>query len=409
MKIRSITCFLDPTHDHDGNVLGNVAKFSSEAIERLRHLGVEVETTRLSSPPFSKLVDCSNRDKALEFAKGFQASAASSGFAYASCGPSLPDQPASEALVPEILNTARGIFVSTFIADCRFLYPRAIHSAAQTIKQASTITPDGFTNLNFAALANTRPYGPFFPGSYAAAGEKPAYSLAIECADAVVTTFGSNASLPEMRENLLATLNEFAHKVSQALNPLGYSHDVEFKGFDFSPAPFPEPGCSLGGGIEALGVELGKTGALAAASILAHTLNSGRWKHAGYNGLMMPVLEDSLLAERAAAGQLSVKDLLLYSSVCGTGLDTVPLPGDISVAELESILWDVAALAVRLGKPLTARLMPIPGKKAGDTTEFKFGYFANSRVMSVEGQQVRAPLESAEPIPLAPRTPNGHL
>jgi len=192
------------------------------------------------------------------------------------------------------------------------------------------------------------------------------------------------------------------------LDPLAYSFDIEFKGFDFSPAPFPEAACSLGGGIEALGIGLGRHGALAAAAVVADTLDAGRWKRAGFNGLMLPVLEDSLLAERAADGQLSVEDLLLYSAVCGTGLDTVPLPGDISVPEIESILWDVAALAVRLGKPLTARLMPVPGKKAGDPTEFNFGYFANSRIMRVEAQPVRPPLDSSDPVLLTPRDPNSH-
>ena len=88
-----------------------------------------------------------------------------------------------------------------------------------------------------------------------------------------------------------------------------------------------------------------------------------------FSGLMLPVLEDSVLAERAAEGTLTIKDLLLYSAVCGTGLDTVPLAGDINANQISSILMDLAALSLRLDKPLTARLMPIPGKKAGDLTE----------------------------------------
>ena len=72
---------------------------------------------------------------------------------------------------------------------------------------------------------------------------------------------------------------------------------------------------------------------------------------------MLPVLEDSVLALRAAEGQLTVSDLLSYSAVCGVGLDTVPLPGDTSEDTLTGILLDVAALATRLNKPLTARLI----------------------------------------------------
>ena len=68
---------------------------------------------------------------------------------------------------------------------------------------------------------------------------------------------------------------------------------------------------------------------------------------------------------------LTVKDLLMYSAVCGTGLDTVPIPGDTTNAQISALLLDICALALRLHKPLTARLMPIPGKKAGDATSFQ--------------------------------------
>jgi len=70
----------------------------------------------------------------------------------------------------------------------------------------------------------------------------------------------------------------------------------------------------------------------------------------------MPVLEDATLAQRAEEGTLTVKDLLLYSAVCGTGLDTVPLPGDTTNEQITAILLDLSALALRLDKPLTARL-----------------------------------------------------
>jgi uncharacterized protein (UPF0210 family) len=56
----------------------------------------------------------------------------------------------------------------------------------------------------------------------------------------------------------------------------------------------------------------------------------------------------------------------LYSAVCGTGLDTIPIAGDIPVERVAKLLEEVALLARRWNKPLTARLFPVPGKKAGD-------------------------------------------
>jgi uncharacterized protein (UPF0210 family) len=125
-------------------------------------------------------------------------------------------------------------------------------------------------------------------------------------------------------------------------------------------------------------------------------LDQADFPRAGFNGLMLPLLEDSALAARAAQGVLSVKDLLLYSTVCGTGLDTIPLPGDTTQEQLYALLLDLAALSTRLDKPLTARLMPIPGKKAGDPTNFDFPYFANSRVLALEADPLGGLLAGKE-------------
>jgi hypothetical protein len=100
---------------------------------------------------------------------------------------------------------------------------------------------------------------------------------------------------------------------------------------------------------------------------------------------------------------LTVKDMLLYSAVCGTGLDTVPLPGDASVEQLAALLLDVAVLAHRLDKPLTARLMPVPGKKAGEPTGFDFEFFANSRVMALEAGGLMGALAGSEPLEIITR------
>ena len=124
---------------------------------------------------------------------------------------------------------------------------------------------------------------------------------------------------------------------------------------------------------------------------------------AGFSGLFLPVLEDATLARRVAEGSLGVMDLLLYSAVCGTGLDTIPLPGDTTTEQLSAVLLDLASLSSRLDKPLTARLMPIPGKKAGDPTGFSFDYFANSRVMALNALPMQRFLAGQETFGLRKR------
>jgi len=74
---------------------------------------------------------------------------------------------------------------------------------------------------------------------------------------------------------------------------------------------------------------------------------------------MLPVLEEAVLGKRWEQGLLQVHQLLLYSAVCGTGLDTVPLPGNTEAEAIAGLLLDVAMLALRLNKPLSARLFPV--------------------------------------------------
>ncbi len=99
---------------------------------------------------------------------------------------------------------------------------------------------------------------------------------------------------------------------------------------------------------------------------------------------MLPVLEDRVLAQRASEQRFGVRDLLLYSSVCGTGLDVVPIPADTSLQTLSGLITDVAALSTRLRKPLSLRLLLVPGTKAGDLATFDDPLLTACRVMKID-------------------------
>ena len=116
---------------------------------------------------------------------------------------------------------------------------------------------------------------------------------------------------------------------------------------------------------------------MAAAANNARAVKTVLVKQAGYAGLMVPVMEDSVLAQRWSESAYNLDSLLAYSAVCGTGLDTVPLPGDVSEEQLARIIGDMASLAFRWKKPLSARLLPVLGKKAGDRTEFENSVLTN--------------------------------
>ncbi|HZW04708.1 MAG TPA: DUF711 family protein [Anaerolineaceae bacterium] len=405
MKIRSITSFYDPGASGASATLDHLTNLTSVARSRFESAGYEVQTTRLATVPFPGLVPSCCDESAIHLVKLLEHEASSHGFAYISFGPALPEYPDSYRLIPTMLAETENAFFSGVVAtaDGQVHLP-AVRACAEIIAAAATITPDGFANLRFSAIANLPPGGPFFPSGYHAPGQPPRFAIAAEAADVVYQAFSSAQTLVEARRTALDALEAHAQALEAIAESIRREFDVAFGGFDFSPAPHPSEGRSLGGALAALGVPaLGQNGSLAAAAFLADLLDRGRWPRAGFNGLMMPVLEDAVLAARSAAGDLTVKDLLLYSAVCGTGLDTVPLPGDSTPDQLSAVLLDVAALSIRLDKPLTARLMPIPGKIAGDPTDFVFDYFANGRVMALPSSGLSGLLAGEESFDLKPR------
>lgn len=406
MKIRSITYFCNPGWPVDEGILQRAGMFARAAREAFQTAGYEVQTMRLALPPFMSYLPETELLPAL--AQAVEKLAAEHGIDYVSLGPAFPDSLESYSAIPDALSATQNAFFSGSLTtpDGRVSLP-AVRACAQVIHQAAPVTPDGFTNLRFAALANVMPGSPFFPAAYHA-GSEPVFAIATEAADLAVQAFRQAKTLVEAQHSLSTAIESHAHKLeataAELVGQVGAHPGVHFGGSDFSLAPFPDEALSLGTALEALGVSsLGLHGSLAAAAILADAIDQAQFQRVGFSGLMLPVLEDAILAQRAAEGTLSVKDMLLYSAVCGTGLDTLPLPGDTTPEQLSALLLDLAAMAVRLGKPLTARLMPIPGKAAGDPTGFDFAFFANSRVLALDAAPLQGLLTGDDQFTLHPR------
>ena len=392
MKIRSVTCFVNigdlATQAERIHAAGQTAR---EARLALQAAGYDVQTVRLATQPLTLLLG-----DPLQQAPHLWAVCAEAGFDYLSLGPVLADEPQADLsrleIIPDLLRATDAVFAGVLVASVRRgLNLAAIRRTARIVRDIAHTTDQGFGNLRLALLANVGPHAPFFPAAYHDGGP-PALAVAVEAADLAVDAFSERTSPAEAdsldagQKRLVAAVELAAGQISSRIGPVAERHGYRFAGIDFSLAPFPEVERSIGTAVERLGVDrFGAPGTLFAISLLTDCLRRARYPHCGFNGVMLPVLEDAALAARTQDRLFTVNDLLLYSSVCGTGLDTVPLPGDIGEDELAGILLDLATLALRLDKPLTARLMPIPGARAGDRTKFDFAYFANGQVLDTKG------------------------
>ena len=383
MNLRTITCFVDPGYPVDDERLAAAGQLAADLRGALHEAGYTVQTTRLAISPFPRVLG-GRAEHVTQLALDLEAACFVHKLDFATLGPARPgDGPAFYEALPAALGATEHVFAAASLTDGGSLSLPAARWAAEVIRRCGQLSPDGFGNLRFAALANVPAGAPFFPAAYHDGGA-PVVSIGAESAGLAVTACAEASSLADARARLVRAVEDHAQRITRAVRRPGLLRNWRWGGLDFTLAPFPEAARSLGTALERLtGQPVGDHGTLAAAAFLADSLDRAKIQHVGFAGLFFPVLEDAVLAARAAEGRLSLHDLLLYSAVCGSGLDTVPLPGDTSAETLAAILVDVGALALRLNKPLTARLMPIPGKQAGDEVRFDhFAFFAPRRVLA---------------------------
>ena len=267
------------------------------------------------------------------------------------------------------------------IASDDGIHWNAIRSAAAVIHYLADNSPNSLGNFRFAAIAMVPANTPFYPASYQMSGNHT-FAVGLQSANVVATALASTTDPQKAQKAIEESLGKWAQQIEAIGKRAAQQTGWRYTGIDLSPAPLKE--ISIGGAIENFTHQpLGSNGTLTAVAIITRALKNIRVTRTGYSGLMLPVLEDSVIARRWSEGRLSLNSLLLDSAVCGTGLDVIPMPGDTTEAEIEPILKDVASLAYKWHKPLAARLLPVKGKKAGEQTEFQDPFLVNATIQPI--------------------------
>ncbi|NVM44334.1 MAG: DUF711 family protein [Candidatus Lokiarchaeota archaeon] len=403
MKVRAITIgqkvpYLAEDKELENYMEQKLQRFSSfnnDLIQKLNNIGIEVQTKRLCSQPilsYDPQFYSKNLNETLTRIHdqlGILENILSKyDFDYfASCTVIADEQIQKYGIyeklllneIPNFIKRREKFFTSVQVASKENgLNLSALRSSAKIIKALSQ--PDPFHNLNFCVSSNVPPDTPFFPAAYHLS-EGASFGLALEMADEVVRIFESSKSFEDAHERLGVRFNEIYDFLLNICEEVATKNGIEFKGIDFSPAPYPTAEKSIGTAFEKLNFEyFGAPGSLIGVAMIKNAIPK-RKKVIGFSGFMPSVLEDYTIANSLSENNFNLDTLLLYATICGTGLDCVPLPGNISERELFYILLDLCTISLRLNKPLTARLMPIPDRNAGDIVDFDFEYFASSKVM----------------------------
>jgi uncharacterized protein len=382
-KVRAITAFISLSAANYKQELANTARALNVAKKKYEQSGWAVQTIRITTQPFPEYVRGLPRAKALELLMELDNLAAGN---YDFCmGPAMmkdSDDPAMMDLAAEFLARAKVTISSASIAGDDGIHWVVIRHAAHLVKYVSENSPQGKANFKFGATAMVAPYGPFYPASYHTSGGGK-FAVGLESANVVLRVLSETKGEPQQAAAKLSSeLTRYAREAEGIAQDFAKQSGWEYVGLDPTPAPLGD--VSIGAAIEAYaGHPLGSSGTLSTAFLITTAVRSVQVKQVGYVGLMLPVLEDMTLAKRWSEGRLSIDSLLSYSSVCATGLDVVPLPGDVTEEQIARILGDVAALASKWKKPLTARLLPARGKVVGDISEFEDPYLTNAKIQAL--------------------------
>ena len=386
--VRTITLGLQDAHPLTAGRITRAADLLQRARRRFSDAGYEVQTVRISTRPvFDDLAD-RHDDELLAYVRELQRMLEAVDIGYCSLGPAQAARPgfplARVELIADLLAATGSINLTVQLADREHgLRSEAARPIARAMKRLADETGEGFGNFSFAMLACVEPGTPFFPAAYHSGPASLSLGLqGVHIVESVARAWRETGqampfTLSRISELVRDALVEQARPVVDLGRTLADEEGLRFGGIDLSPAPMGQE--SIVTAMESFGYGLlGEPGTVALAAALTRALKSTGLPTCGYCGLMLPVLEDATLGKRWEEGRVGVHELLLYSTVCGTGLDTIPLPGDIEEVTLARLLLDVATLAWQLNKPLSARIFPVPGKRAGEYTTFSSPYLTNT-------------------------------
>jgi uncharacterized protein len=384
LKIRTITAFINLEPAQYRQQVAETLEMLRRAKTIFESRGFAVETIRIATQPFPDYTKGMSTQQAVAFFKEYDALAEKEKFA-AGIGPAMLNADDSESqadLLAAILSATKHLRGSIVVAGEDGVRWKAIGATARAIKKLEDETEHSQGNFNLGAIAMVPPYSPFFTAAYHN-GFGHQFAIGLESANVVEAAFKDAPDLDAAKRKLTDMLSDQASEIERHANRVDQETGWRYMGIDLSPAPLKE--ISIGAAIEELIAQpFGSSGTLTAAATITSAIKSIQVKQTGYNGLMLPILEDSRLAQRWSEGRVSLEGLLSYSAVCGTGLDTIPLPGDITVEQLDMIVGDMATLAFKWHKPLSARLLPVKGKGPGDMTEFDDPFLVNAVIQAVD-------------------------
>ncbi|HIP30154.1 MAG TPA: DUF711 family protein [Sulfurospirillum arcachonense] len=399
-KVRTVTTFLTLTKERETweNEILKASVFCNDLASKFMQNSYEVQSIRIVTNAFGEYLDTTNLKSATKDLQFLSDILNSLDVQNLRIRFAIGEAKTKEeiALLPELIRDFGDLCnacVNVPLDEFGVLDNELINYSSLAVNEISKITPRGEGNFNFTVNFNCKPLIPYFPASYHNSSDENCYVVGLETPDLLVSVLKEfNSTCKDLNHNekfkkyyevMSEALQYHVDEIKNIIDGFESSSFV-FRGMDSSAAP--SKNCSSMCEVyEELGVEyFGASGSVEASSILTKVFKSLKnIELVGFSGLMLAVTEDSGLAKGTIKGEFDIRSLLTYSSVCGIGLDTVPIPGDTSIEKLNALMRDTGTMAFRLNKPLTVRVFPVPGLRAGDMTVYESDDLCNCKILEV--------------------------
>ena len=382
-----------------------------------KEYGIPIVNKRISVTPIALVgsAACKTTDDFVEIAKSLDRAAKEVGVNFLGGYSALVSKGMTKAeellirSIPKALAVTERVCSSVNIGSTKTgINMDAVRLMGNIVKEAAEYTKDQ-DSLGCAKLVvfcNAPDDNPFMAGAFHGVTE----------ADAIINVGVSGPgvvmhAISQVRgqnfEVLCETIKKTAFKITrvgqlvaqEASRRLG----IPFGIIDLSLAPTPAVGDSVAEILEEIGLEeVGAPGTTAALAMLNDQVKKGGIMASSYvgglSGAFIPVSEDRNMNEAATNGSLCIEKLEAMTCVCSVGLDMIAIPGDTSAATISGIIADEAAIGMVNQKTTAVRVIPVIGKKVGDTAEFG-GLLGYAPIMPVNTKDCSAFINRGGRIP----------
>jgi len=358
------------------------------AVTPIAHIGAGFDTTGFVE--IAQALDQAAEEVGIDFLGGFSADVAN--------GIAASDHELIKA-IPEALASTGKVCASVNVGSTHFgINMDAVAMVGQTIKDLAQRSQEqgGFAAAKFVVFTNQPGDNPFMAGAIHGLGQHEivinvgvsgpgviarALERKIEQSD------GQNLGLHDLAEDIKRTAFRVTRSGELIGRRVAKALGVPFGVVDLSLAPTPNVGDSVGEILKILGVDaIGAPGSTAIVAMLNDAVKKGgtfaSQSVGGLSGAFIPVCEDHALADAVRDKNLVLEKLEAMTSVCSVGLDMIAIPGSVDANTIAAIIADEMAIGMINRKTTAVRLIPVPGKEAGDFISFG-GLFGESAIMEI--------------------------